>query len=180
MEAAKLLYKVEKERYRMEREERRRARDARLAADAAAGPQAPVQPATEKAAEPAAPTVTHLVSTGNPKVGYPQLEMYSVPHRSNTYHGQPSRRHGPDAVAEGSNERTVHRVTKRLAAMGITDKAHPTLPAKIKEQLPEGNVTEDAENNIVSTLVEDLLFMSPKPAASGSGLRDGDLPGAWA
>lgn len=67
--------------------------------------------------------------------------------------------------------------------MGITDKAHPTLPAKIKEQLPVGgNVSEEAENNIVSTLVEELLFMSPKPTASGSGLRpeDNELPGAWA
>ncbi|KAJ6621210.1 hypothetical protein B0H10DRAFT_1022362 [Mycena sp. CBHHK59/15] len=95
----------------------------------------------------------------------------------------PSRRHGREA-SESSNERAVHRVTRRLAAvqMGITENAHPTLPAKIKEQLPEGTVSEDAENNIVSTLVEELLFMtSPKPTASGSGLRnaDSELPGAW-
>jgi Wiskott-Aldrich syndrome protein len=63
--------------------------------------------------------------------------------------------------------------------MGITDKAHPSLPEKIKEQLPKGAVSEEAENNIVSTLVEELLFMSPKPAASGSALRDTELPGAW-
>jgi Wiskott-Aldrich syndrome protein len=63
--------------------------------------------------------------------------------------------------------------------MGITEKAHPSLPAKIKEQMPEGAVSDEAENNIVSTLVEELLFMSPKPTASGSGLRDAELPGAW-
>ncbi|KAJ7225366.1 hypothetical protein GGX14DRAFT_489251 [Mycena pura] len=113
-----------------------------------------------------------LVSTGNAKVGYPPLEMYSVPHRHNTYHGYPSRRRIP----ENSSERVLHSITKRLAAMGITENAHPTLPAKLKEQLPEGRVSEEAENNIVSTLVEELLFMSPKPTASGSGLRNADLP----
>ncbi|KAJ7161424.1 hypothetical protein C8R43DRAFT_881082 [Mycena crocata] len=139
-------------------------------------------PAAEKTVVPPAPAepVAHLVSTGNPKVGYPQLEMYSIPNRHNTYHGQPSRRHGQDTAPESASDRVVHRITRRLAAMGITDKAHPSLPAKIKEQLPEGNVSEDVENNIVSALVEELLFMSPKPTASGSGLRDAELPGAWA
>jgi len=181
VEAAKLLYKAEKERYRAEREERRRTREVRIASNDAA--QTLVDTSTpDKAAEaPAAKPAVHLVSAGNPKVGYPPLEMYSVPHRSNTYHGRPTRRFHQEVVVETPAERTIHRITKRLAAMGITEKAHPSLPAKIKEQLPEGTVSEDAENNIVSTLVEELLFMSPKPAASGSGLRDGDgeLPGAW-
>lgn len=75
---------------------------------------------------------------------------------------------------------TAPSVIDHILQMGITDNAHPTLPAKIKEQMPEGNVSEEAENNIVSNLVEELLFMSPKPTASGSGLRDGELPGAWA
>ncbi|KAJ7786478.1 hypothetical protein B0H16DRAFT_1490606 [Mycena metata] len=116
VEAAKLLYKAEKERYRAEREERRRAREVRIASD-------PVQPLVdtttpEKAADPSAPPpVTHLVSAGNPKVGYPQLEMYSVPHRSNTFHGHPSRRHGQEVVVETPAERTMHRITKRLAAV---------------------------------------------------------------
>ncbi|KAJ7619180.1 hypothetical protein DFH06DRAFT_1011292 [Mycena polygramma] len=136
----------------------------------------------EKAPEPAAPTVAYPVSAGNAKVGYPPLEMYSVPHRSKTYHGRPTRRHNHEDIPETASERTINRITKRLAAMGITDKAHPSLPAKIKEQLPaEGTISEETENNIVSTLVEELLFMSPKPAASGSGLRDADheVPGAW-
>lgn len=46
--------------------------------------------------------------------------------------------------------------------MGITENAHPELPAKIKEQLPEGTLTEDAENNIVSNLVEELVRAIPQ------------------
>ncbi|KAJ6503378.1 hypothetical protein C8R47DRAFT_1210636 [Mycena vitilis] len=183
VEAAKLLYKVEKERYRAEREERRKLRAERTAS----GPPADTQPlvdtsTNDKAPEPTAPTVAYPVSAGNAKVGYPPLEMYSVPHRSKTYHGRPTRRHNHEDVPETASERTINRITKRLAAMGITDKAHPSLPAKIKEQLPaEGTISEETENNIVSTLVEELLFMSPKPAASGSGLREAEheVPGAW-
>jgi Wiskott-Aldrich syndrome protein len=181
VEAAKLLYKAEKERYRAERQERRAAREAMIASnDLFAGAQPLVGPSTPgNAAEaPAAKPAVHLVSAGNPKVGYPPLEMYSVPHRSNTYHGRPTPRRGP-VVVETPAERTINRITRRLAAMGITDKAHPNLPAKIKEQLPKGTISEDQENNIVSTLVEELLFMSPKPAASGSALRDAEVPGAW-
>ncbi|KAK7064102.1 F-box domain-containing protein [Favolaschia claudopus] len=178
VEAAKSLYKAEKERYRAEREERRMAREVRLT-DLEAAPTTAEHSALNRTTDaPAAKPAVHLVSTGNPRVGYPPLEMYSIPHRSNTYNGRPTRRH--EVVVETPAERSLHRITKRLAAMGITDKAHPSLPAKIKEQLPpEGTVSEDAENNIVSTLVEELLFMSPKPAASGSGMRDTELPGAW-
>ncbi|KAF7303323.1 F-box domain-containing protein [Mycena kentingensis (nom. inval.)] len=117
-----------------------------------------------------------LVSTGNAKTGYPPLEMYSVPHRHNTFNGHPSRRRVP----ESASERTILRITRRLAAMGITENAHPTLPRKIKEQLPEGAVSEETEHNIVSALVEELVFLSPRPVASGSGANgNGDVPGAW-
>ncbi|KAF7307050.1 F-box domain-containing protein [Mycena indigotica] len=177
VDAAKLAYKREKERYRAEREERRKVREARTRA-AETKPATTTEndkPPTEKPA-PVQETTPEpvLVSTGNAKVGYPQLEMYSVPHRHNTYHGQPSRRRVP----ESASERSVNRITKRLAAMGITENAHPTLPAKIKEQLPEGNVSDEAEQNIVSTLVEELVFMSPKPTASGSR-QNADVPGTW-
>jgi Wiskott-Aldrich syndrome protein len=138
VEAAKLLYKAEKERYRAEREERRQAREQRTAS----GPYvyafisrhdflrplfsfSPVNEilvdtsTAERAAEapPAPAPVAHLVSTGNAKVGYPPLEMYSVPHRSKTYHGRPSRRHGHDEVTETPGERTINRITRRLAAV---------------------------------------------------------------
>ncbi|KAJ7631061.1 hypothetical protein FB45DRAFT_1058943 [Roridomyces roridus] len=186
VDAAKLLYKAEKERYRAECEERKKARDARAAAEAARMAAAAADVAVEeKPEEPPAPPapkpVAHLVSAGNRKVGYPQLEMYSVPHRHNTYHGHPSRRHySQDMAPESSTDRAVHRITRRLAAMGITDKAHPTLPSKIKEQLPDGPLSDEAENNIVSTLVEELVFISsPKPVASGSGLHNDEVPGAW-
>ncbi|KAF7311042.1 F-box domain-containing protein [Mycena chlorophos] len=179
VEAAKAAYKREKERYRAEREERRKAHEARLAASATVANAETVEApkVTEKptpAPEPATEPV--LVSNGNPKVGYPPLEMYSVPHRHNTYHGQPSRRRVPESAAE----RSLGRITKRLAAMGITENGHPDLSAKIKKHLPEGNLSDEAEQNIVSTLVEELVFMSPRPVASGSGSKqNADVPGAW-
>lgn len=67
--------------------------------------------------------------------------------------------------------------------MGFTENGYPTLPGKIKAQLPaNGITTKEAEDNIVTTLLEELLITSPKPAApvaSGSGQRDEDIPGAW-
>lgn len=92
----------------------------------------------DKTAEvPAVKPAVHLVSTGNPKVGYPPLEMYSVPHRSNTFHGRPSARRGHEVVIETPAERTMHRITKRLAAVR-------TFPASVVGALtnhdtPDGN-----------------------------------------
>jgi Wiskott-Aldrich syndrome protein len=65
--------------------------------------------------------------------------------------------------------------------MGFTENAYPSLPTKIKTQMPPtGVVNKDGEDDIVTTLLEELLSMSPKPAASGSGMRkDRDIPGAW-
>jgi Wiskott-Aldrich syndrome protein len=69
-----------------------------------------------------------------------------------------------------------------LLQMGFTENAYPSLPAKIKAQLPPSGIIEkDKEDDIVTTLLEELLSVSPKlPAASGSGVRkDRDIPGAW-
>jgi hypothetical protein len=66
--------------------------------------------------------------------------------------------------------------------MGFTESAYPTISARIKAHLPpSGHVNKDMEDDIVTTLLEELLAMSPKtPIASGSGLRkDRGIPGAW-
>lgn len=63
--------------------------------------------------------------------------------------------------------------------MGFSDSMHPDLRGKIKAQIPsDGVVRNDLEDNIVTTLLEDLLATSPKPpVASSSGVRE--IPGAW-
>jgi len=62
--------------------------------------------------------------------------------------------------------------------MGFTDNAYPTLPTRIKDLLDVNKpVTKDGEDDIVTTLLEELLAMTPQPS-SGSGPRE-DKNGAW-
>jgi len=65
--------------------------------------------------------------------------------------------------------------------MGFMEKAYPTIPTMIKMHMRGGgSLTKEAEDDLVTTLLEELLALSPKPMASGSGLRrDRDIPGAW-
>lgn len=62
--------------------------------------------------------------------------------------------------------------------MGFTESAYPDLPIKIEAQISSsgagsGALTKNGEDDIVTTLLEELLTTSPRPpAASGSGLRD--------
>ena len=66
--------------------------------------------------------------------------------------------------------------------MGFITKAYPAIPSRIKAHIPaKGDISKDAEDDIVTTMLEELLSMSPKPpVASSSGLRkDRDIPGAW-
>lgn len=171
MDAAKAHYKAEKERYRQEREERRKERERR---GYTAGPEAtaPVSVAAEPI-RPARPSTPPAIAVHG-KGGNPTHEVVSV-HRHHTHLGHGfSRRHGHD---QGDMKfRAVNRISKRLGDMGFTENAYPDLVSKIKAELPsDGVVTKDAEDNIVTTLLEELLAMSPKPApkpvASGSGSR---------
>lgn len=69
-----------------------------------------------------------------------------------------------------------------MPQMGFTDNAYPSLPSKIKAQMPpSGVIVKDTEDDIVTTLLEELLALSPKPPpASTSRLaKDRDIPGAW-
>jgi hypothetical protein len=67
--------------------------------------------------------------------------------------------------------------------MGFTENAYPSLLEKVKLQVGDGNLTKEREDDIVTTLLEELLTMAPTPkpaVASGSGpRRDRDIPGAW-
>ncbi|KAG6814131.1 hypothetical protein H0H92_002126 [Tricholoma furcatifolium] len=80
----------------------------------------------------------------------------------------------PPAIAvHDRNGQPTHEV------MGFTEGTHPELPSKIQAQLPSnGAVRNDSEDDIVTTLLEDLLALAPKtPVASGSGTKE--VPGAW-
>ena len=66
--------------------------------------------------------------------------------------------------------------------MGFTELTNPTLPSKIRELVPTTRPLQiEDEDDLVTTLIEDLLSAAPKtPVASGSGLKmDEDIPGAW-
>lgn len=66
--------------------------------------------------------------------------------------------------------------------MGFTANAYPTLPQKISDLMAAIKPrTRDQEDDIVTTLLEELLALSPKPVPT-SGLaanKDLDVPGAW-
>jgi len=172
VELAKYNYKAEKERYRKERDERRKERDRTHEKLITEG----VDQDLKRPEDGAPASTTQIIS--NARGPYPQLEMVSVPRRHHTYSG-PSRR---NASTDGAEGRAMQRISRRLAEMGFTENAYPSIPAKIKKQMPPGGlISKDNEDDIVTTLLEELLSVSPKPpAASSSGLRrDRDIPGAW-
>jgi len=143
-----------------------------------------------------------------PRGGFPQLEMVSIPRRYNTYNGPPpSGRqrtasgqdaspvgrapHPPRSEAtsrsvsgEAPEARTIRRISRRLADMGFTESAYPMIPDKAKTHLPaSGNISKDAEDDVVTTMLEELLSMSPvspMPMASSSGIhREMEIPGTF-
>jgi len=62
--------------------------------------------------------------------------------------------------------------------MGFTENSHPDLSQKITALLPIGVISKDREDDIVTTLLEELIPVSPKPQAA-SGSRNEVIPGAW-
>jgi len=63
--------------------------------------------------------------------------------------------------------------------MGFTENSHPQLQEKISAHLPaDGSIGKKEEDDIVTTLLEELISLPPKPSALGSGRNDGP-PGAW-
>ncbi|KAF9502375.1 hypothetical protein BDN71DRAFT_1437965 [Pleurotus eryngii] len=190
VEAAKSLYKAEKERYRQEREARRKEKE-RLASlkhgntELHGASTSKVEEEPKPAPPPPKPQTPPVVQTvSNARGGFPEFEMYNVPKRHNTHLGHSHRRGAssvsrPGPSAENTEERALAHMTKRLADMGFTESAYPSLPAKIRENMPEnGPITKEKEDDIVTTLLEDMLAMSPKPP-KGPGSPSGSTPGGW-
>jgi len=173
VEVAKAHYKAEKERYLKEREARKKDRERKSSGVERTMPGGMMQPShpTEQQIEPTEEPVVHLVS--KERGTFPQLEMFSVPRRHHTYAG-PSR--------ADTQARVVQRISRRLSDMGFTENSYPGLPSKIKMQLPaaDDRISKDMEDDIVTTLLEELLAVPPKtPVASGSKANHVSLPGAW-
>jgi hypothetical protein len=67
--------------------------------------------------------------------------------------------------------------------MGFTQAAHPEIPEKAEGQLPKdgASITKEMEDNIVTTVLEDLIIKSPPsgPVASGSGSNKVEPPASW-
>lgn len=183
VEAAKLLYKAEKERYRQEKEERKKDRDRNIANSENAAIQhttepQPVLSTSSPLGDNSAPEVPVQIIS-NARGPYPQLEMFSVPRRHNTHLGHGSSHKRGEKTSEDLTARALSRITKRLADMGFTQSSYPLLPSQIKAQMPaNGVISKDEEDNLVTTLLEELLAMSPKPAFA-SGSKEKDIPGAW-
>jgi Wiskott-Aldrich syndrome protein len=105
---------------------------------------------------------------------YPEVERVNVPRRSFTHLG-----HGPFGHQESLTNRAIARITKKLTDMGFSENAYPTLQEKIKAEMPSSGTTisKEAEDDVVTTLLEELLApTSSRPnVASGSGQRDVDM-----
>lgn len=75
---------------------------------------------------------------------------------------------GPSGTAkQGLNgrQRSLHRITKKLADMGFTQSDYTALPQKIENQVgPKTPACKDDEDNVVTSVLEELLSMSPRSA----------------
>jgi Wiskott-Aldrich syndrome protein len=200
VEAAKLLYKAEKERYRQNREERRKEKTRRMLelmgdmslerAQAITNETGAIQPApvdptpnpeprrrSMRAGPPndiygTSGRAAHIVS--NARGSFPQFEMIGVdsstgPRRSHTlpvhgrgHHGPHGRRH---TDSDDPATRAVKRINRKLADMGFSETAHPDLASKIRANIPEdGIMTRDKEDDIVTSLLEELVIRTKSPA----------------
>ncbi|OJA19578.1 putative protein 10 [Rhizopogon vesiculosus] len=130
-------------------------------------------PPVSRPATPIEPQV-HIVS--NARGPYPQLEMFSVPRRSHTIGHSQRRGLG---LHEERETRSMQRIMRKLSEMGFTEGTCPKLNVKVTEQiLANPPITKDAEDDIVTNLIEELIPSKPAhPRASSS--RE-PIPGAWA
>lgn len=210
VEAAKLLYKAEKERYRQDREERKRERNRKMIEmfqdmsmdqhnDRPVGtgpvpnatnfsnpnsnippPPAGNPPPVPKVPEKPTPTdPAAIISKGGDH--FPSFELAKVPQRSNSQRGGPSRS-GSRRISENMDpvSRAVKRILKKLGDMGFTERAHPDLASRVRALLPEGAApTPDKEEDIATTLVNELVSRTKSPVASGSKFKGDAIPGSW-
>jgi len=167
VEAAKQVYKREKEMYRRAREERKAA-EQRQAAAGETSTQDGAMKAEDNVLNTPAP-ISHIVS--NARGPYPELEMIPV--------SRNNRRNVGPTADEGHHMR---RITRRLADMGFTENAYPTLPSRIKDLLDVNRpLSKEGEDDIVTSLLEELLETAaqPAPASSSTPREDRNIPGAW-
>ncbi|TFK77385.1 hypothetical protein BDN72DRAFT_953824 [Pluteus cervinus] len=165
VERARHAYKLEKERYR---EERRREKENKT--------KSPKH-------SPVIPNMSSIHTGESSSGDRSQTEYFGFPRRSNTHlgTGHSAGRHDRDRsdrnASDNFTSRTVSRISKRLGDMGFTEKSHPDLLAIIKSQVPPHGlvVDKDAEDHLVTTLLEQLLakatLKSEGPSASGSGMN---------
>ncbi|KAL1739481.1 hypothetical protein HDZ31DRAFT_49328 [Schizophyllum fasciatum] len=122
----------------------------------------------------------HPVSSA--RGSYPAFEMFSIPSQARrSASAQPRRTSTRSSTADGQ-ARGVATITKRLAEMGFTERNSEGLNEKIQDAIPaSGSLTKSQEDNIVTSLLEQVLPKSPmaQPVASGSGTRTQDIPGTW-
>jgi Wiskott-Aldrich syndrome protein len=160
VEAAKRMYKAMKQRYRQDREQRRREKLGH-------------RPAVlrHSAMDGGVPVAQAEAQRGR----YPEVERVGVPRRSHTHLGHGPSRH-LDKNLEDLTTRAMSRIAKKLSDMGFSESACPALPGKIKAQMPtNGVISKEAEDDVVTTLLEELLGTPSPNVASGSGQRDIDM-----
>ncbi|KAF8922010.1 hypothetical protein CPB85DRAFT_14801 [Mucidula mucida] len=166
VEAAKLLYKKQKERYRQDRAERHRLKQMQLEEAQQAESSLPQEDQVMEDSSvlpPASPrpaSFSQLVSQARGR--FPEVDLVGVaPKRSNTHSGFIT-----------GKDRAIGRITRKLADMGFTEAAHPNMASTIRSHVPEhGEVSKEVEDNIVTTFIEELEEEEPKevqPRASGS------------
>ncbi|KIY67190.1 hypothetical protein CYLTODRAFT_490825 [Cylindrobasidium torrendii FP15055 ss-10] len=139
VEAAKLLYKRQKERYRQDREARQQIKQAESAK------KIEPNPTTRTMDDSSAQQPVNAAMAGSARGRYPQFDNY-MPRRSNTHTGLVHPR-----------DRAIGRITRKLADMGFSESAHPNMTRTIRAHIPEsGDVSREAEDNIVTTFIEEL------------------------
>jgi len=64
--------------------------------------------------------------------------------------------------------------------MGFSENSHPSLPEKIKKQMPPNKVlSKEEEDDIVTNLLEELLSQATKPVNSPGVKENKDTSGGW-
>ncbi|KAL0570312.1 hypothetical protein V5O48_011650 [Marasmius crinis-equi] len=190
VEAAKLLYKAEKERYRADREERRQDKEERerrliemyasrgdmsheqtqtpLANNSMTKPAPiPTIPSPPQAPAPVVPPLPaeppQMTSIGHGR--YPSFEITrvpSAPHRSNSLRrSSDTASRRVSAQETDPKERSLKRIINKLADMGFTTRAHPDLPSRISVMLPSDITTMTADKE--DGIATDLVHEMLKP-----------------
>ncbi|TFK30923.1 hypothetical protein FA15DRAFT_662990 [Coprinopsis marcescibilis] len=184
VEAAKRRYKEEKERYRKEREERKRQRSVGRMTSGSGPESTPAPHFQPSISQDSAPSGSEAklnrpasVLVSNARGPFPRLEMDSTPYyRETRVVG-----HTPSSVDTNQRARAHSRIIRKLADMGFTESSYPSLPGAVGARISSGgHVSKEDEDDVVTTLLEDLLASAPKaPTTPASLVQGSSLPGGW-